>query len=135
MRRSLLLAYQVLTGLSDTTTGALLCVAPQFALRLMGAHAPADANPYVAYIGAFVLSVGFACLYGAHLVRRGDAAEKMEMVWLLTAFSRGAVAIYVIKAVLAATLEPAWITVALFDGACVLIQMIGLRKRWLCHVC
>ncbi|HWG22015.1 MAG TPA: hypothetical protein VG225_15900 [Terracidiphilus sp.] len=133
MTRSVLLGYQWVTGLSDTATGALLCVAPAFTLRLMGLHAPADARPYVSYIGAFVLSVGIACLYGALLVAQRAGVERLEAVWLLTAFSRSAVAIYVLKAIVSGSLEPAWVTVATFDAVCVAIQAIGLRQGWLPH--
>ena len=130
MKYTALLSYQWLTGLSDTGTGLLLYVAPVFTLHLMGVHAPQDATPYVSYIGAFVLSVGLACLSGVRLVAR-HAPDRLEMVWLLTTFSRSAVAIYVIKCILAGELEPAWITVALFDSTCAVIQAVGLRRRWL----
>jgi hypothetical protein len=30
-------------------------------------------------------------------------------------------------------LEAGWLSVAVTDGACVLIQAIGLRKGWLAH--
>ncbi|HEX4285098.1 MAG TPA: hypothetical protein VHZ28_08390 [Terracidiphilus sp.] len=132
MKYTALLIYQWITGLSDTGTGVLLYVAPLFTLRLMGVHAPQDATPYISYIGAFVLSVGLACLYGVRLVAR-RASEKLQVVWLLTTFTRSAVAIYLIKCILAGDLEPAWITVALFDAACAVIQGVGLRKRWLAH--
>ena len=131
MKHPVLFGYQCAAGLSDTVTGALLSTAPQFTLHLMGLHAPADSVPYVSYIGAFVLSVGLCYLYGALLIAIEAPAERMEMVWLLTAFIRSAVAIYVLKGVLVGDLESGWITVAVFDAACVLIQAIGLRKRWL----
>ena len=130
MKYTALLTYQWLTALSDTGTGLLLYVAPAFTLRMMGVHAPQDAAPYISYIGAFVLSVGLACLYGVRLIAR-QAPEKLEVVWLLTTLTRSAVAIYVIKCVLAGELEPAWFVVALFDAACAVIQAVGLRKRWL----
>ena len=131
MKRSVLLAYQWITALSDSFTGVLLYLAPAFTLRMMGVHAPDDAWPYISYIGAFVLSVGLACLYGAILLSRRAPPERIESVWLLTAISRAAVAIYVLKAVMSQTLEPAWVPVALFDAACVVIQAVGLRQRWL----
>jgi len=131
MRHTMLLVYQWVTGLSDTAAGGLLYVAPATTLRLVGVHAPDDASPYVAYIGAFVLSVGVACLYGAHLVLRRAPADRIEMIWLLTAFSRSAVAIYVLKGMFAGDLEAAWLPIVIFDGVCVVIQCIGLRKRWL----
>lgn len=123
--------YQCIAGLSDAFTGMLLCVAPQFTLRLMGLHATGEVSPYVAYIGAFVFSVGMSYLYGAYLTAVEAAPERVEVVWLLTGFARSAVSIYVLKAVLLGSLETGWLTVALFDGACVVIQAIGLRKRWL----
>lgn len=131
MNRSLLLAYQWATGASDTCTAVLLCAAPALALRMMGVHAPANAMPYIGYIGAFVFSVGLACVYGAYLVHMGACSGRIETVWLLTAFSRAAVAVYLVQEILAGVLEPAWISVVLFDGACVIVQGIGLRRKWL----
>lgn len=134
MIRRILIGYQLLIGLSDTLTGALLIIAPVFTLRLMHLRAPGDALPYLSFIGAFVLSVGLACLYGAYVMMRRGSPCKLEVVWLLTAITRASVAIFVITQILAQTLEAGWLTVALTDSACVLIQAIGLRKGWLAHV-
>ena len=125
------MAYQWITGAADTLTGILLYVAPDFTLRMMGVHAPADAMPYVGYIGAFVLSVGLACVYGALLVRACACVERIETVWILTGFTRAAVAVYVLQAVVTGKLAAGWMSVVLFDGACVLVQGIGLRRKWL----
>lgn len=134
MKRTALFWYQVATGLSDTLTGLGLMIAPQFTLRQLSLNTPAQANPFVAYIGAFVLAVGVSCLYGVHLFRVKDSRAKLETVWLLTAFSRAAVCMYVFKAVLLGDLERPWLSVAIFDGVCALVQAIGLRKRWLSDV-
>lgn len=134
MNRPILYLYQLLTGLSDSLTGALLIVAPALTLRLMGLHAPVEALPYLSFIGAFVLSVGLACLYGAWIVARRGSVCKLETVWLLTAITRASVAILVVAQIEAHALEAGWITVALADGLCVVIQSIGLRKGWLAHV-
>ena len=134
MKRTLLIGYQAIAGASDGATGAMLWIAPQFTLHLMGLNAPADAAPYISWIGAFVFSVGIAYLYGAMLIALRAPAERTEIVWLLTAFTRSAVAIYVLKSILAGQLQFGWITIALFDAACVLIQAIGLRRRWLVDV-
>ena len=131
MKRTVLLAYQWTTALSDTCTGALLYVAPAFTLRLMGVHAPANAMPYIGYIGAFVLSVGLSCAYGAYLIHVGACVERIEMVWLLTAISRAAVALYLVPGIFSGVFEPAWAGVVLFDGICVVVQGIGLRGKWL----
>jgi hypothetical protein len=133
MNRPMIFAYQMLTGLSDASTGALLIIAPVFTLRLMGLHVPADSLPFLSFIGAFVLSVGLSCLYGAFLIVRCVSVPKLEMVWLLTALTRSGVAIFIVAQILTQTLEAGWVTVALSDGACVLIQAIGLRKGWLAH--
>ena len=133
MNRTFLFGYQLLIGLSDTLTGALLISAPALTLGLMRLHVPADALPYISFIGAFVLSVGLACLYGAWLTYRKASAAKIEIVWLLTAITRGSVAILVVAQVLSGSLESGWLTVAVTDGACVLIQAVGLRKDWLRH--
>ncbi len=134
MTRPILLAYQLLIGVSDTLTGALLIVAPEFTLRLMHLQAPSDALSYLSFIGAFVLSVGLSCLYGALLMARRGSRCRLETVWLLTAFTRASVAIFVVAQILNHSLEMGWSTVALSDGACVLIQAIGLRKCWLVDV-
>lgn len=135
MNRPILLAYQTLIGLSDTSTGALLIIAPALTLRLMGLHVPADTLPFIGFIGAFVLSVGLACVYGALLMlRRGSSEYTLRAVWLLTAFTRASVAVFVLTQILAQTLDAGWITVAASDGACVLIQAIGLRRGWLGNV-
>ena len=112
-------------------TGALLIVAPELTLRLMFLQAPADALVYISFIGAFVFSVGLACLYGAFLAYRGGCRTRLEVVWLLTALTRASVAIFVIGQAVAGALSPGWLTVAAMDGACVLFQAIGLRQGWL----
>lgn len=134
MSRPILIAYQWLTGLSDTFTGVLLMIAPEFTLGLMRLSAPPDAMPYLSFIGSFVLSVGLSCLYGASLMMRRQSPCRLEMVWLLTAITRAGVAIFVIAQILEHALAAGWLTVAVTDGACVLFQAIGLRKGWLAHV-
>lgn len=131
MNRTLLLGYQLLIGLSDTVTGALLIIASGLTLRLMHLHATSDELPYLSFIGAFVLSVGLSCVYGAYLTYRDVCTQRVEAVWLLTALTRASVTIFVLAQVMASTLEAGWLTVAIFDGACVLIQAIGLRRGWL----
>ncbi len=131
--RQLLFLYQLLLTASDTSTGILLLLAPALTLRLMSLHAPTDALPYLSYIGAFVLSVGMACLYGAWLTTRPIFTAKLEVVWLLTAISRGSVSLFVFVAILHHTLEAGWLMVALSDGAFAIFQLIGLTRGWLAH--
>ena len=131
MNRRILFAYQLLTGLSDTATGAMLILAPQLTLGLMRLRVPSDALPYLSFIGAFVFSVGLACFYGAFLAWCSADKSKLETVWLLTGFTRSAVAIFVFQQVMAGTLDAGWLTVAISDGALVVIQATGLRRGWL----
>ena len=134
MKRSMLLVYQLLTGLSDLATGALLVVAPALTLRLMRLHAPDSARVYLSWVGAFVLAVGISHLYGALVIHRGCCRRDLEIVWLLTAFIRSSVAIFVFAQVCVGALEAGWLTVAAFDALCVLVQAVGLNKGWSVHV-
>lgn len=134
MNRSILLAYQLLAGGSDTTTGALLLIAPAAPLRLMQLHAPDGAMVYVSFVGSYVLAVGLSYLYGAYLVACNGCRRRLETVWLLTAISRTSVAVFVISQVLTRTLETRWLTVAATDGTLVLVQAVGLRRQWLARV-
>jgi hypothetical protein len=131
MKRPILTLYQSAIGISDTATGILLVAAPRFTLHLMGLLAPVDALPYLSFIGAFVFSVGLACLYGAKLAACDGCKRKLATVWLLTAITRASVALFVIDSVLAGTLQAGWLTVAACDAGCAGIQAIGLRRGWL----
>jgi len=131
MKLRILLGYQLLTGLSDTTTGLLLIFSPALTLQLMLLTAHSSSLPFLSYIGAFVLSVGVACLYGAYLVGRGGFTQKLEVVWLLTAFTRGLVTTFIVWKVMSGVLEAGWLTVAVSDGALALIQGVGLFRNWL----
>lgn len=133
MKDLYLLGYQLIAGVSDTSTGALLIAAPVFTVRMMGVSVPYDATPFLSFIGAFVLAVGLSYLYGALLVRRTGGVPRLEAVWLLTAIIRSSVAIFVLGAVVDRTLSPGWLSVAIFDGICVVIQARGLRRGWLSH--
>lgn len=133
MKDLLLLAYQLVAGFSDASTGALLIAAPLFTIRMMGLAVPREATPFVSFIGSFVLAVGLAYFYGALLVRRTGGVPRLETVWLVTAMIRGSVAIFVSAAVLNGSLPAGWLTIAGFDGICAAIQASGLRRGWL-HV-
>lgn len=131
MKDLLLLSYQLVAGFSDASTGALLIAAPLFTLRMMGLAVPSDATPFLSFIGAFVFAVGLAYLYGALLVRRASGVPRLEAVWVMTAMIRSSVAIFVLAAVFNRSLAPGWLTIAVFDGICALIQARGLRRGWL----
>ncbi|HUX44873.1 MAG TPA: hypothetical protein VMV57_08995 [Terracidiphilus sp.] len=131
MTRRVLLVFHWAAGLSDASTGAMLMAAPAFTLGLMGLAAPADAMPFVSFVGAFVLAVGLAYLYGARLVGRECSMARLEAVWLVTAMVRSSVAVFVLAEVLKGALSPGWLTIAVFDAACVAFQALGLRNGWI----
>jgi hypothetical protein len=134
MKRSLLIAYQLFIGLMDTSTGFLLIATPALALQSMKLHAAEDTLVYISYLGVFVLSVGLACLYGGLLAVKGAPADKLDVVWLLTAITRGLVAVFVVVKVASGAVEPGWSTVAFTDGTFTLIQSVGLARGWLRNV-
>lgn len=131
MRRRLLFGYQLLTGLSDGSTGILLIFDPAWTLRLMHLRVSPDALPFLSFIGAFVLAVGIACLYGAVLATRAVSAPKLEVVWLLTAITRGLVAMFILVKIAWGGLETGWAMVAISDGILALLQAIGLGSDWI----
>ena len=130
MKQKLLTAYLMLAGLSDSVTGVMLLFTPLSTLRLMRLTEPADTLPFLSYIGAFVLSVGIACIYGAILTRREDY-PRLEVVWLLTAITRGLVAAFVTTRIITGDLQIGWASVAASDGLLALFQAIGMTKGWL----
>jgi hypothetical protein len=130
-KRSLLFAYQLLTGFSDTSTGLLLTFSPSLTIGLMGLQVVPSTLLFLSYIGVFVLSVGLACLYGAALTTTPASLQKLEVVWLLTGITRGLVAAFIVWKILAGLLEPGWAAVAISDGAFAVLQAIGLGRGWL----
>lgn len=131
MSRRFLIGYQLLTGVPDALTGLLLIFDPVLTLRLMRLQASPDALPFLSFIGAFVLSVGIACLYGAILATRPVSAPKLQTVWLVTAITRGLIAMFVVTRIVSGSLELGWGTVALSDGFFALVQGFGLAKGWI----
>jgi hypothetical protein len=129
-RRSLFL-YQLLTGLSDTSTGILLIFAPALTLHLMGLTRPTVAPVFLSFVGAFVLSVGIACLYGGWLVTQLHFSIRLREVWIITAISRGVVATFLLSRMLDGQLQPGWSRAAISDGVFALLQVLGLQRGWL----
>lgn len=128
MKRQLLLGYQMLTACSDVATGLLLIFWPAATMRLMRLHVPSDSLPLLSYIGAFVLSIGMACFYGAFVIA---STPKLEVVWLLTGITRTCVALFVAVQILSGVLDAGWASVAVTDGAFAILQATGLARGWL----
>jgi len=97
MNRPILLAYQLLIGFSDTLTEQRS--SSRRSSRSPDALARARRIAAVSVVHRRVCSVrGLSCLYGALLMAQRVSPSKVEIVWLLTAFSRAGVAIFVLTA-------------------------------------
>jgi hypothetical protein len=132
--RSLLLLYQYIAGLCDSTTGLLLIAAPEWTLHLIGLTEIPRPIAFVRYIGVFVFSVGLSYLWAATrwpLTARAHIGWSTQ--WKITAMIRTLVALFVAWQVAAAGIEGKWITVALSDGAFAIFQWIGLQQGWLAN--
>jgi hypothetical protein len=126
-----ILTYQYLAGLSDTSTGILLLFAPAWTLTLMGVHRLPQPIEYASFVGVFVLGVGLAYLSITRLALHAVNTPRWQTVWVLTALIRMLVAAFLLAEILAGRMEPAWSTVALWDGALSVIQWVGLGRGWL----
>lgn len=134
MSKRLLKLYQLLAGLSDTSTGMLLIFAPAWTLHLMGVSAPPLPIAFASFVGAFVLSVGLSYFLvpGSHpLSANGRASWKAQ--WQVTALVRSSVALVLLSEIALGRMEPVWITVAITDGLLAAIQWLGLSRGWLSH--
>jgi hypothetical protein len=126
-----LLLYQGLAGLSDTATGWLLLIAPQWTLTQMGIRKLPQPIEFASFVGVFVLGVGLAYLYSMRIPMNAANAPRWQTAWVLTALIRTLVAAFLVAQILHGRMEFAWFTVAVADGALALIQWTGLAMRWL----
>jgi hypothetical protein len=126
-----LLSYQCLAGLSDTATGWLLLLAPQWTLNLMGVRNLPQPIEFASFVGVFVLGVGLTYLYAMRIPLNAANAPRWQTAWVVTALIRTLVAAFLLAEILHGRMERAWFTVALADGALALIQWTGLTMGWL----
>ena len=128
----LLTLYQLAAGLSDTSTGLLLLLAPAWTLHLLRVTHPPTPDIFTSFIGAFVLGVGLTYLWLLLRSVRGLATSATwQAQWRDTALIRACVALFLLAAIATSRLEKAWLTVALADAALALVQAIGLQRNWL----
>ena len=131
-RHRFVLLYSFGAGLGDALTGVLLLAAPAATLQLMHVPVPAGELIWLRWMGVFVGAVGLSYLLPWRLPAPARLAE-LTVVWRFTAVVRGAVAVFVIGALLAAALPRAWLTVGLWDGLLAGLQVALLRAGWLTH--
>lgn len=115
-------------GIMDSVTGMLLMVAPLLTMRLMGVEAPAEALPYVRFIGAFVFAVGNLYLWALLSVKLLDTWKALFCLFYATGWIRTIICIHCLWAILAHSLSVEWGSVVLTDGALALTQFIWLMK-------
>ena len=132
--RRVILLFQLLAGLSDASTGLLLIFAPEWTLRLMGVTQIPTPHVSISYTGVFVFSVGFSYLWAFAFWARNPAhLGEWKAQWILTAFIRSIVAIFVLWNVSSAQLEVSWLSVAFTDATFALIQWTCLSNGWLAY--
>ncbi len=132
MSRRILSLYQLAAGLSDTSTGVLLLVAPAWTLHLMGITLAPTPIAFASFVGVFVLSVGLSYLLVLAAYPPAATTEvTWRTQWQLTALIRGLVALFLVAEIASGHMESRWLVVAASDAALALIQLFGLARGWL----
>ncbi len=130
LRRSLTI-YQWLAGLSDTVTGLLLLLFPEYTFSLMGLR-PGYDRALVRFIGVFVFSLGLTYLWTVVRMPLNELAVPAWLTqWKITALIRGMVAVFLVWQLAAQTMEPRWLSVCVFDGVVAGFQFIGIDRGWI----
>jgi len=114
--------YCSLVGAVDTVTGLLLLIVPLLTLRMMFVRTMPAEPLFVRFIGVFVASVGVMYLYPFLGRSRGATDARLQVVLETTTIVRGGVATFLLVAVLAGALEPAWSVVLVSDGLLAVVQ-------------
>lgn len=122
--------FQLIAGAGDATTGLFLLLAPSFTLRLMGISRTTGDLIFVSFIGAFVFAVGLSYLIYIRVPRNELEIAGLRAVWLLTGMERLCVALFITIAFASSRLEPAWLTVSIFDLVFAAFQFFALHRRF-----
>ena len=116
------LPWSLAVGAMDAATGLLLILTPALVMKLLSIPPlPVEAEVFMGWIGAFVLSTGLS--YSLCL-RKGTTAET---VWMTTAIVRAAVAIFLAVNIARGALPAAWWAVAATDALVAVVQAVGLK--------
>ena len=117
-----------MVGLSDGSTGLGLLLMPEMTLRLMQVnHIPTDLI-FIRYIGAFVLSAGL--MYGLPFLQASDQrALALRTIFQATILIRVLVTLICSAGLLTHQLDPAWISVPIYDATIATLQYILIRKE------
>ena len=125
-RHRFLKGWSLAAGVMDAVTGLMLVFVPGLVLSLLMIEASSpEAMIYLRWIGVFVLAVGLS--YGIAL---GGCPQRGETVWWFTALVRGCVAVFLMVQIAGGRMAPAWVVVAMSDGAVAAVQLAILRLGW-----
>jgi hypothetical protein len=120
--------FCLIAGGGDAATGFLLVAAPGLVLHLLGIDRPDGDLVFLRFAGVFVGCVGLAYLY-PWLWRDGARRNaRLTTAIEITTGIRLAVALFLTCAVVSGALEPAWLTVGIYDMAIAILQLV-LRAR------
>jgi len=123
--------YQWIWGGCDGLTGLLLVLAPERTLHWMGIRHLPQSPEMVSFVGVFVLAVGLAYLTVTQVPRTQKQAAQWQTVWLVTAISRTLVASFLIWQTLSGRMEGGWAVVWGTDLSLGVLQITGLKLKWL----
>jgi len=130
-KKRLLVALCLFAGVMDATSGSLLMLLPELALKLMAVPAVATESwVFIRFIGAFVFSVG--CLYLCALppVVAANAWSRVAGVLSATAWVRAVICVFTTIAIATGALSPGWWSVPVTDGLLAVVQVWVLWKGW-----
>jgi hypothetical protein len=132
-RNKLVLAFSLLAGCMDATTGVLLVAAPARTLALFGATLPGGegAGVLMRWIGVFVAGVGVSYLWAIASSDAAVRAWRLPGVWGATTVIRTGIALFTVAAVATRALDPVWLVVGATDAALAVAQAAALRAGWL----
>ena len=130
-RAGLITLLSLGAGLLDSATGALLLSVPDLTLRMFGATLPGGGGDILMrFVGAFVLGVGLAYLWGLASSRTDVRRNRLLGVWGATAAVRTCVALFTLTAVSTGGLPSAWLVVSASDAVLAIVQIRGIRRGW-----
>ena len=131
LKKRLLIALCLFAGLMDATSGSLLTLWPQLALKLMAVPpVSSEALVFIRFIGAFVFSMGCLYLFALLPVIAANTWGWMSGVLAVTAWVRAVICVFTTSAIIFGGLSLAWWSVPVSDGLLAVIQVWVIWKGW-----
>lgn len=118
----------VAIGSCDALTGLLLMCAPLMTLRLMQISNLPSEPVYLRFIGGFVFAIGSSYFLPFFERTPGQQMQTLRSVWILTAWCRLVIAMFISMALINGALSLPWITVAITDASFACLQVFALSR-------